>query len=70
MHHNIKLTLNTKIVNSVPFHPEWSKHFIQIQKMNQTEQFSSYFKSRSVLDFSTKFRPECSGFIPHVLFRC
>jgi len=56
----------TKVVNSVPFHPEWPKHSIPIKKM---EQISSHFKSRSVPDFSAKFRLERSGFIPHVPFR-
>ena len=55
-----------KVVNSVPFHPELPKHSILIQK---TEQISSHFKSRSIPDFSAKFRPERSGFIPHVPFR-
>ena len=55
-----------KIVNFVPFRPEWPKHFTPIQK---TEQFSSHFKSRSVPDFSDKFLPECFGFISHVPFR-
>jgi hypothetical protein len=41
----------------------------QFKNQNKTEQFSSYFKSRSVPDFSAKFQPECSGFIPHVPFR-
>ena len=55
-----------KVVNSVSFRLEWPKHFIPIQKI---EQFSSHFKSRSVLDFSAKFQPEYSDFIPHVPFR-
>ena len=55
-----------KIVNFVPFRPEWPKHFTPIQK---TEQFSSHFKFRSVPDFSDKFLPECFGFISHVPFR-
>jgi len=38
-------------------------------KRNKTEQISSHFKSRSVPDFSVKFRPERSGSIPHVPFR-
>jgi len=38
----------------------------QFKKRNKTEQFSSHFKSRSVPDFSAKFQPERSGFIPHV----
>jgi hypothetical protein len=41
----------------------------QFKKQNKTEQISSHFKSRSVPDFSAKFRPERSGFIPHVPFR-
>jgi hypothetical protein len=41
----------------------------QFKKRNKTEQFSSHFKSRPVPDFSAKFRPEHSGFIPHVPFR-
>jgi len=41
----------------------------QFKKRNKTEQISSHFKSRSVPDFSAKFRPERSGFIPHVPFR-
>jgi hypothetical protein len=59
----------TKVVNSVPFRPEWPKYSIPIQKTEQMEQFLFHFKSRSVLDFSAKFRAECSGFIPHVPFR-
>jgi hypothetical protein len=55
----------TKVVNSVPFRPEWPKHSILIKKM---EQISSHFKSRSVPDFSDKFRLEHFGFIPHVPF--
>ena len=54
-----------KVINSISFLPEWPKHFISIQK---TEQISSHFKSRSVLDFSAKFHPEHFGFIPHVPF--
>jgi hypothetical protein len=27
-----KTTCMSKVVNSVPFRPEWSKHFIPIQK--------------------------------------
>ena len=57
--------LETKVVNSIPFRPEWPKHSIPIQK---TEQFSSHFKSRSVPDFSAKFQPERFGFILHVPF--
>jgi len=57
---------STKVVNSVPFRPEWPKHSIPIQK---TEQISSHFKSWFVPDFSIKFRLEHSGFIPHVPFR-
>ena len=34
----------------------------QFKKQNKTEQISSHFKSRSVPDFSAKFRPERSGF--------
>jgi hypothetical protein len=30
-----KAALTRKVVNSVPFRPEWSKHFIPIQKMKQ-----------------------------------
>jgi hypothetical protein len=60
-----KASVLLKVVNSIPFRPEWPKHSIPIQK---TEQISSHFKSRSVLDFSAKFRPERSGFIPHVPF--
>jgi hypothetical protein len=56
----------SKVVNFVSFRSEWPKYSIPIQK---TEQFSSHFKSRSVPDFSAKFRPERSGFIPHVPFR-
>jgi len=41
----------------------------QFKKRNKTEQILSHFKSRSVLNFSAKFRPERSGFIPHVPFR-
>jgi 3-isopropylmalate dehydratase small subunit len=41
----------------------------QFKKRNKTEQISSHFKSRSVPDFSAKFRPKCSGSIPHVPFR-
>jgi hypothetical protein len=41
----------------------------QFKKRNKTEQISSHFKSRSVPDFSAKFHPERSGFIPHVSFR-
>jgi hypothetical protein len=60
------LCTETKVVNSVLFRPEWPKHSIPIQK---TEQISSHFQSQSVPDFSAKFRPERSGFIPHVPFR-
>jgi hypothetical protein len=60
-----KASVLLKVVNFIPFRPEWPKHSIPIQK---TEQISSHFKSRSVLDFSAKFRPERSGFIPHVPF--
>jgi hypothetical protein len=55
----------TKVINSILFRSEWPKHFIPIQK---TEPFASHFKSRSVLDFSTKFRLECSDFISRVSF--
>ena len=41
----------------------------QFKKRNKTEQISSHFKSRSVPDFSDKFHPERSGFIPYVPFR-
>ena len=41
----------------------------QFKKRNKTEQISSHFKSRSVPDFSAKFRPERSGSIPHIPFR-
>jgi hypothetical protein len=41
----------------------------QFKKRNKTKQISSHFKSRSVPDFSAKFRPERSGSIPHVPFR-
>jgi hypothetical protein len=41
----------------------------QFKKWNKTEQISSHFKSRPVPDFSIKFRPERSDFIPHVPFR-
>ena len=51
--------ITTKVVNSVPFRPEWLKHCIPIQK---TEKISFYFKSRSVPDFSAKFRPETFRF--------
>jgi hypothetical protein len=57
--------ISTKVFNFVPFCPEWPKHFVTIQK---TKQFSSHFKSRSVPDFSAKFRPKYSSFISHVLF--
>jgi hypothetical protein len=62
----VRKGISTKVVNSIPFRPEWPKHSIPIQK---TEQISSHFKSRSVPDFSAKFRPERSGSIPHVPFR-
>jgi len=41
----------------------------QFKKQNKTEQILSHFKSRSIPDFSAKFHPECSDFIPHVPFR-
>jgi hypothetical protein len=41
----------------------------QLKKKNKTEQILSHFKSWSILDFSAKFRPKRSGFIPHVPFR-
>jgi type IV secretory pathway VirB3-like protein len=41
----------------------------QFKKQNKTEQISSHFKSRSVPDFSAKFRPEHSSFVPHISFR-
>jgi hypothetical protein len=41
----------------------------QFKKQSKTEQISSHFKSRSIPDFSAKFRLECFGFIPHVPFR-
>jgi len=41
----------------------------QFKKRNKTEKISSHFKSRSVSDFSAKFRPERFDFIPHVSFR-
>jgi len=63
------IIIQSKVVNSILFHPEWPKHSIPIQKQNKTEQSSSHFKSWSVSDFSAKFRLERSGFIPHVPFR-
>ena len=56
---------------SIPLCFAWNGRNIpyQFKKRNKTEQFLSHFKSRSVPDFSAKFRPERSGFIPHVPFR-
>jgi len=56
---------------SISFRFAWNGRNIpyQFKKRNKTEQFSSHFKSRSVPDFSAKFRSERSGFIPHVPFR-
>ena len=56
---------------SILFRSTWNGRNIsyQFKKRNKTEQISSHFKSRSVPDFSAKFRPKCSGFIPHVPFR-
>jgi hypothetical protein len=41
----------------------------QFKKQNKTEQISYHFKSRSVPDFSAKFHPVRSGFIPYIPFR-
>jgi hypothetical protein len=50
--------------------PEMAETFHTNSK-NRTKQnnFSSHFKSRSVPDFSAKFRSKRSGFIPYVPFR-
>jgi len=60
-----------KVKLSILFRFVWNDRNIsyQFKKRNKTKQFSSHFKSRSVPDFSAKFRPECSNFIPHVPFR-
>jgi hypothetical protein len=55
---------------SIPFRSARNGRNIpyQFKKRNKTEQISSHFKSRSVPDFSAKFRPKRSGSIPHVPF--
>jgi hypothetical protein len=60
-----------RLTYTIPFRFIWNGQNIpyQFKKQNKTEQISSHFKSRSVPDFSAKFRPERSGFIPHVPFR-
>jgi hypothetical protein len=68
------LRLNKGILESrlsIPFRSARNDRNIpyQFKKQNKTEQISSHFKSRSVPDFSAKFRPERSGSIPHVPFR-
>jgi hypothetical protein len=60
------MKLGFQVINLVTFRPKRLKHSLPIQK---TEQILFHFKSRSVPDFSAKFRPECSGFIPRVPFR-
>jgi hypothetical protein len=55
----------------IPFCFVWNGRNVpyQFKKRNKTEQILSYFKSRSVPDFSAKFHQERSGFIPHIPFR-